>query len=138
MKEIEEIPISTKFDMSRIKELTLLIAEDEDVSSELLLAYFNDVVDKIIIVRDGKEAIEECKHNPNIDLILMDVKMPRMDGYKATREIRKFNKELIIIAQTAYALPGDREISIKAGCNDYITKPIKKDELIEIINRHLS
>jgi len=136
-KETEEIPIQLENDTSRVKQLNLLIVEDEDVSSQLLLAYFNDTIDNIIIVKNGEEAIEACKQNPKIDVVLMDIKMPIMDGYTATREIRKFNKELIIIAQTAYALPGDEEKAIRAGCNDYITKPISKDRLINVINNHL-
>jgi len=73
---------------------------------------------------NGEQALELCRSNPNIELILMDMKMSKMDGYSATREIRKFNKDVIIIAQTAYALEGDRKESIAAGCDDYITKPI--------------
>ena len=64
----------------------------------------------------------------------MDIRMPEMDGYQATRQIREFNKEVVIIAQTAYGLSGDREKAIKAGCNDYIAKPIKRDELLRLIN----
>jgi len=68
----------------------------------------------------------------------MDIRMPEMDGYEATRQIRKFNKDVIIIAQTAYALAGDREKAIAAGCDDYITKPIKADELKQIIKKYLN
>ncbi len=70
--------------------------------------------------------MEVCLNNPDIDLVLMDIKLPTIDGYEATRQIRKFNKDVIIIAQTAYALEGDREKAIAAGCNDYISKPIKR------------
>ena len=87
---------------------------------------------------NGEQALELCKSNPDIELILMDMKMPKMDGYSATREIRKFNKDVIIIAQTAFALEGDREKAIASGCNDYITKPIKKDELLKKIEKLLS
>jgi len=81
--------------------------------------------------------VEVCLNNPDIDLVLMDIKLPTIDGYEATRQIRKFNKDVIIIAQTAYALEGDREKAIAAGCNDYISKPIKKDELLEKISKIL-
>jgi hypothetical protein len=67
---------------------------------------------------------------------MMDIKMPKMDGYEATREIRKFNKNVIIIAQTAYALAGDREKAIEAGCNDYISKPIKMNLLVALVNKY--
>jgi len=68
----------------------------------------------------------------------MDVKMPVMDGYMATTLIRQFNKDVIIIAQTAFALIGNKEKLIEVGCNDYITKPIDKDELIEKIKKYFS
>ena len=74
-----------------------------------------------------------CRDNPDIDLILMDIKMPELDGYEATRQIRQFNREVTIIAQTAYALSGDREKALEAGCNDYISKPIKKEDLVELL-----
>jgi len=67
---------------------------------------------------------------------LMDIKMPVMDGYEATRQIRQFNKEVIIIAQTAYALIGDSEKAIEAGCNEYVSKPIDKIALIELIKKY--
>jgi CheY-like chemotaxis protein len=67
---------------------------------------------------------------------MMDIKMAEMDGYEATRQIRQLNKEIVIIAQTAYAQKGDRQLSIEAGCTDYITKPINKDELLALINKH--
>jgi len=69
-------------------------------------------------------------------LVLMDIQMPKMDGYKATLQIRKFCPAVIIIAQTAYALAGDRGKAIEAGCNDYITKPIKKSELMVLIQKY--
>ena len=86
--------------------------------------------------RSGSEAVEVCRSNPDLDLILMDIQIPVMNGYEATRQIRQFNKDVIIIAQTAYALHGDKEESIKAGCNDYISKPIKKDELVSLIQKY--
>jgi len=79
-----------------------------------------------------------CRNNPDIDLVLMDIQMPDMDGDEATRQIRQFNKDVVIIAQTAYALIGDREKAIAAGCNDYISKPIKKDELLEVMQRYFT
>lgn len=74
----------------------------------------------------------------DIDVVLMDIRMPAMNGYEATKHIRQFNKDLIIIAQTAYGLVGDRENALAAGCNDYISKPINKTELLEILHKHLN
>ena len=72
----------------------------------------------------------------DIDLVFMDMKMPKMDGYQATMQIRQFNPTVIIIAQTAYALIGDREKSIESGCNDYLSKPIKKQELVDLLQKY--
>ena len=66
----------------------------------------------------------------------MDIKMPGLDGYEATRKIRQFNKDVIIFAQTAFALTGDREKAIEAGCNDYIAKPIQKEKLLELLKKY--
>jgi CheY-like chemotaxis protein len=68
----------------------------------------------------------------------MDIQMPVMDGYEATRQIRQFNPDVIIIAQTAYALPDNLEKAIVAGCNDYISKPIKRDKLIDLIKKYFN
>jgi CheY-like chemotaxis protein len=86
---------------------------------------------------NGVEAIEICRDNPYLDLVLMDIRMPKMDGNEATRQIRQFNKEVIIIAQTAYAFAGDSEKAIEAGCNDYISKPINMTLLFELIKKHI-
>ena len=90
----------------------------------------------LLKVKTGVEAVKACRDNPDIDLILMDIRMPELDGYKATQQIREFNKEVVIIAQTAYGLSGDREKSIESGCNDYITKPIAEAELRALIQKY--
>ena len=112
----------------------ILIVEDEIYSQVLLSKYLNDISKEISIAKDGFEAIEICRKHPDIDLILMDILMPNMNGYEATKEIRKFNSDVIIIAQTAYGLSGDRQKSIEAGCNDYIAKPINHVELLSLIH----
>jgi CheY-like chemotaxis protein len=91
---------------------------------------------EIISVANGNIALETCRNNPGIDLILMDIQLPEMNGYEVARQIRAFNKEVIIIAQTAYGLTGDREKAIKAGCNDYISKPINKEKLDALIRMY--
>jgi CheY-like chemotaxis protein len=91
---------------------------------------------EIIKVSTGVEAVEVCRNKPDIDLVLMDIKLPGMDGYEATRQIRQFNKNIIIIIQTSYALTGGQEKALTAGCNDYISKPIKKDLLIELLKKY--
>jgi CheY-like chemotaxis protein len=85
-------------------------------------------------VATGVEAIETMMKVPDIDLVLMDIKMSKMGGYEAVREIRKFNKEVVIIAQTAYSILGEREKALAAGCNEYISKPINTEILLDIVN----
>jgi PAS domain S-box-containing protein len=121
-----------------INKLKILIVEDDESSEMLLSIAVQKFGEEIISVSTGTEAVAACLNKPDIDLVLMDIRMPEMDGYEATRQIRKFNKDVIIIAQTAYALAGDREKAIAAGCDDYITKPIKADELKQIIKKYLN
>ncbi len=118
--------------------LKILIVEDDLVSYDLLENLFSEYDVKILHALNGKEAIEIYNANPDIDVILMDMELPIMDGYQATREIRKLSPNTIIIAQTAFAMEGDSEKSIKAGCNDHLTKPIDEDVLIKTIIKHLS
>jgi len=121
-----------------IKNLKILIAEDDEISEMLLSINVSEFSNEIIKTKTGLEAVEICRNNPDIDLILMDIQMPEMNGYEATRQIRKFNKDVVIIAQTAYGLTGDREKSLDAGCNDYITKPINKPELDSLIQKYFT
>jgi CheY-like chemotaxis protein len=116
--------------------LKILIAEDDEESEKLITIAVRKFGKEVLKATIGVEAIEACRNNPDIDLVLMDIKMPIMDGYEATRQIRQFNKEVVIIAQTAYALTGDREKAIEAGCNDYISKPIKRDELMGLVQKY--
>ena len=122
---------------NRIKKLKILIAEDDKSSSQLISIIIRKIAGEIINVENGTEAVRACFKNPEIDLILMDIQMPIMDGYEATRQIRQFNTDVIIIAQTAFALCGDNEKAIDAGCNDYISKPIKTNNLLNLISKHI-
>jgi CheY-like chemotaxis protein len=118
------------------KKLKILIAEDNELSGMLLSLQVKSFGEEIITVNSGIKAIEACRENPDIDLILMDIQMPVMGGYEAIQQIRQFNREVIIIAQTAYGLVGERRKTLEAGCNDYITKPINVKELKELIHRY--
>ena len=120
----------------KVSGLKILIAEDDESSLILLSVMIEKYGMEILKVRTGIEAIKVCQKNPDIDLILMDIQMPEMDGYVATRKIRQFNKDVIIIAQTAYGLKGDKEKAIDAGCNDYIAKPINKTKLLTMIQKY--
>ncbi len=122
--------------MPQIRNLKVLIAEDDEGSAILIGIAVSSFSKEIIKVRTGIEAVDACRNNPDIDLVLMDIKMPDMDGFEATKQIRQFNRDVIIIAQTAYSLSGDRERTITAGCNDYISKPIQKDEFMALMEKY--
>jgi len=124
-------------EVSPVNNLKILIAEDDESSEMLISIAVQKFGKEIINVRTGAAAVTACQNNPDINLVLMDIEMPEMDGYEATRQIRKFNKDIIIIAQTAYALKGDNEKAIAAGCDDYIAKPIKADKLKQMIANSL-
>jgi two-component system sensor histidine kinase EvgS len=119
-------------------DLTILIAEDEASSDLFLTKILTTECKQIVHAATGTEAVDACRKNPAIGLVLMDIKMPLMNGYEATRIIRSFNKNVVIIAQTAYALSGDREKALAAGCNDYIAKPIKVNELRMLLAKHMN
>ncbi|SFS63376.1 PAS domain-containing hybrid sensor histidine kinase/response regulator [Lutibacter maritimus] len=131
----KEIDVTSNSE-NHIKNLKILIAEDDETSEMLLSLNVSEFSNEIITAITGKEAIEACQNNPNIDLVLMDIQMPEVNGFEAARQIRKFNKDVIIIAQTAYGLAGDREKSLDAGCNDYISKPINKSKLESLIQKY--
>jgi len=121
-----------------LSQVKILVVEDDEVSADFLQIILMNVATNIIKVNSGEKAIELCKTHPDINVVLMDIKMPGISGFEATKRIREFNKEIIIIAQTAYALSGDKEKAIEMGCNDYIAKPVKQTELIELITKYLS
>ena len=118
------------------KLFTILVAEDDEISFLYIKQILKISDIKLLHAKNGKEAIQMLMENPNISLILMDIKMPVMNGLDAARQIRQFNKDIPIIAQTAFALAGDKEMALEAGCNNYITKPINGNKLIQLINEY--
>jgi PAS domain S-box-containing protein len=120
----------------QIKKLKILIVEDDEISYSLLSRVVQKISNEVLHVITGVQAVETCRNNPDIDLVLMDIRMPMMNGLEATQQIRQFNKDVIIIAQTAYGFSGDSEKAREAGCNDNITKPINRTLLYELINKH--
>ncbi len=121
---------------NKLSDLTVLIVEDDEASQLLLEIELMKECKNVLLAKTGVEAVEYCKKIPEIGLVLMDIRMPEMSGYEATRQIRQFNKDLIIIAQTAHGLMGDREKVLKAGCNDYISKPIIINDLWALIYKY--
>jgi PAS domain S-box-containing protein len=116
---------------------TILVAEDEENNFELarVILSIQDVA--LLHAWNGQEAVDLCRDHPEIDLVLMDIKMPGMNGYDATRIIREIRPALPVIAMTAYALPGDREKALQAGCNDYLAKPVSLKEFMTMVKKHL-
>ncbi len=122
---------------NELSDLKVLIAEDVESADLHLSIIMKNISKEILHTKTGNDTVKICQNNPDLDLILMDIQMPEMNGYEATRKIREFNKDVVIIAQTAYALRGDRENALESGCDDYISKPINKDMLLEMIERLL-
>jgi len=112
------------------KPLTLLIAEDEDSNFMLIEEFLSGQMITIIRVINGTDAVAVCRSNSEIDVVLMDIKMPDMDGLEATKQIKRFRPNLPIIAQSAYAGDVDINRALACGCSDYICKPYKKEMLL--------
>ncbi|HPF51546.1 MAG TPA: PAS domain S-box protein [Draconibacterium sp.] len=123
---------------NKMSKLKILLVDDDQVSGMLINEMLSDLCQKLHIVTNGMEALEFCKNNPDIDVILMDIRMPVMEGYEATRKIREFNKKVVIIAQTAFALSGDHEKAIEAGCNEHISKPVMRDNLLLLLQKYFN
>jgi CheY-like chemotaxis protein len=134
-EQTEKTVLSRHFNWSN---KTLLLAEDEAANAYFLQSALAITGINVIIVQNGLDAIEHCRTNNDIDLVIMDIKMPEMDGLVAARIIRSFNKELPIIAITAYALSSDSEKCIEAGCNDYLPKPIMIDQLVGLLQKYFN
>jgi signal transduction histidine kinase len=115
----------------------ILVVEDDKVSFMLIKEFLSPLNIEIHHVTDGRDAINFVKKNPEVRLVLMDIKLPFMDGYAATKAIRQINPNLPIIAQTAYAMLGDREKAIASGCVDYIEKPVDSKRLLELVSTYL-
>jgi len=118
------------------KKINVLIVEDDQNASIYLSIILEDYCKNIYRAIDGIEALNIFKENPTIDLILMDIKMPKMSGYEATLKIRELNKDVIIIAQTAFTFPGDKEKALSYGCTDFIRKPIQQTSLISMTKKY--
>lgn len=121
-----------------LKGVKILIAEDEEYNYELIDIFIKNAGAKSLHAVNGKEAVELCKLHKDIGIVLMDIKMPVMNGIDAAVEIRKTGNNVPILAQTAYAQIGDKEKMLQAGCNDYISKPIQYDVLVEKISELIS
>lgn len=133
-KKVEKVAVQVQKTTERLR---ILVAEDNSVNQMIIRVMLEKMGHNVNVVGDGKEALEAL-HIGNYDLVLMDCQMPEMDGYEATRQIRKSGApwaNIHVIAITANAMSGDRALCLAAGMNDYVSKPIKKEELIEVLSK---
>ena len=115
---------------------TILIAEDVETSNQYYKAALSRTKANLLWAVNGQEAVELFNNN-SVDLVLMDIHMPKMNGFEATRKIKKIDKNIPIIIQTAYILSGEEERSYEAGCDEFKSKPIKFNELLSLVNKYL-
>jgi CheY-like chemotaxis protein len=130
---IDNIGASTDLWISRV----ILIVEDVESNYQFLNATLKRSGAEILWVKKGEDAIDIIRTGKKIDLILMDIQLEGKDGYSVTREIKELNPEIPIIAQTAFAMKGEKEKSIDAGCDEYLAKPIRPSDLISTISKYL-
>jgi CheY-like chemotaxis protein len=119
------------------KQLNILVVEDDDISAMYYETILLSECDKLITVKSGADALVALDKNPDINIVLLDIKMNGMNGYETIEEIRKVNKDLFIIAQTAYASKRDELKCFKSGFDAYLSKPVRKGDLIDLIKRNV-
>ena len=115
----------------------VLIAEDDHSNYYFLFEALKETGIQVVWSKDGEETMDLFREHKDLDLVLMDINMPLLNGYECTRLMKKERPDLTVIAQTAYAMSGEREISRQAGCDDYLAKPIKVSELLDAMARHI-
>lgn len=116
----------------------ILIVEDIETNHMLIDRILRKTKAQVLWAMDGERAVELCLENENIDLVLMDIRLPKMNGYDATKKIRTFRPDLPIIAQTAYVLYEEIDKVLEVGCNDLVTKPIIAEVLLEKCRKYLN
>ncbi len=115
----------------------ILVVEDDEVSCELFKELFEkDNIKTFLIVKEGEEAIEICKNNHAISLVLMDIKLPGINGYDALKEIKKVRYDLPVVAQTACIMNDAKDLYLNSGFDDFISKPINSGELTRLIEKY--
>jgi signal transduction histidine kinase/CheY-like chemotaxis protein len=136
IEEFKEImPESAEPSGQNWKDKVILIVEDEEINYKFLETVLHDTQAQVLYAKDGMQAIDLCISINKIDMILMDIKMPEMDGYEAAKRIKQIRPEIPIIAQTAFASREDKLNSLRSGCDDYVAKPIEIELLISKINK---
>ena len=129
------LPDIRQIEKSGQKSMKILVSEDDEVNFHFINLLLKKEGHTVLHAATGTEAIKIFMNTPDIDLILMDIRLPDINGYDTTREIRKFNMDIPIVALTAFAFESDREKALEAGCNDYLSKPVKKEELFNAMRK---
>lgn len=124
----------TKYDWS---DKLILIVEDIEANHMFIAAALKRTNAQLLWAKDGLQAVEMCKEYESIDLVLMDIRLPKLDGYEATKQIKLFRPKLPIIAQTAYVMSNEKGKVLQAGCDDLITKPIRLNVLITTVAKYI-
>jgi CheY-like chemotaxis protein len=115
----------------------IIVAEDEETNFLLIEAIFKDTCIEILRAEDGVEFLEIIEKNPQVDLVLMDIRMPRLNGLNAIKIARETMKDVPVIAQTAYDHAYHRQLAFESGCNHFLTKPLRKEELLNLVKTYL-
>ena len=136
-QQVSTAPTASEGTSNFWKGRTVLIAEDEIVNYMFLEVLLEETGATLIHACDGLQAVEMVKNNPKVELVLMDIKMPNLNGLDATRQIKALRQQLPVIAQTAYAMQDDEYKALQAGCNDYVSKPIDANKLIGLMKKYL-
>jgi CheY-like chemotaxis protein len=123
--------------MKSLENVEILVVEDDEDNLEFLRRLLMKFGANVVVARTGEEAVGLVKTNEQIKIVLMDIRLPDIDGFETTQKIKKLKPKLPVIAQTAYAMYDDREICLANGCDDYISKPLDKDILFEKIIHYI-
>ncbi len=135
---IEESKNNHIYNVEKMSRSTkILIAEDEETNAIYLKTILRQTDYNLFFAKTGKEAVEIFDANRDIKVILMDIRMPEMDGFQATKLIKEMNANVVVIAQTAYAFEGDKEKALELGCDNYLSKPIRKEDLLEMLRKYI-
>ncbi len=144
---IPHIPVRLKFEQTLVEEKsttfnwknkTILIADDIDVNYVFLKAAVKNTKAEVIWAKNGKEAVDFVQSNPRINIVLMDIIMPEMDGFEATRKIKEINSNLPVVCHTAYPSKENYQASLECGFNTYLAKPIKVQSMLQVIDKFIS
>lgn len=123
--------------MEKWKHLKILVVEDDADNLEFLRCLLSKYGADVFLAKNATKALEYIIANPQIQIVLMDIRLPDMDGLEATQKIKAIRPDIPIIAQTAYAMYNDRNLCLANGCDDYISKPLNKDLLFDKINKYI-